>query len=81
MRTALMGAGRPPTQASPARVGTCTATDCRRTDTVTLDGVHGRRCPEHPPTFDPTYAVELARSSGLPAALGYLRTDFPGAPS
>jgi hypothetical protein len=52
----------------------CTAPDCGTQDTVTLDGVHGRRCAQHPPTFDVDRAVQLAVSGQLETALGYCRT-------
>lgn len=54
----------------------CTAPDCGTQDTVTLDGVHGRRCAEHPPTFNPTIAVELAVAGQLADAYGYCRTHL-----
>lgn len=52
----------------------CTARDCDSTDIATVDGITGRRCATHPPTFDPDTAVELMRR-GLPgAALAYVRS-------
>jgi len=54
--------------------GGCTV--CRTQDTATLDGVHGRRCAEHPPTFDPYRAVQLAITGRLGTALGYCRTEL-----
>jgi hypothetical protein len=54
----------------------CTASGCGTQDTVTLDGVHGRRCAQHPPTFDPARAVELAVTGRLDTALGYCRTEM-----
>jgi hypothetical protein len=53
----------------------CTAPGCGTQNTVTLDGVHGRRCAEHPPTFDPAHAVELAVDGRLETALGYCRAE------
>lgn len=51
----------------------CTYRGCDSTDIATLDGINGRRCADHPPTFDPDTAVELMRR-GLPgAALAYVR--------
>lgn len=55
----------------------CTAPGCTTTDTATVDGRWGRRCAEHPPTFDPTYAVHLAVRLGPEAAFTYCRTDLP----
>lgn len=55
----------------------CTADGCTRTDTQTVDGVHGRRCDQHPPTFEPAHAVDLAVKLGPAAALAYCRTDLP----
>ena len=63
--------GWPPT--APAG---CTAPGCGTQNTTTVDGVHGRRCAEHPPTFDPARAVHLAMSGRLDTALGYCRTDL-----
>lgn len=60
-----------------AAVAGCTATDCGTQDTITLDGVHSRRCAQHPPTFDPQRAVELAVSGRLETALGYCRAEVP----
>ena len=52
---------------------TCDAKGCTSTDTVTVDGINGRRCAEHPPEFSPEVAVELMRR-GLPGAAGaYIR--------
>jgi len=42
-------------------------------EAATVDGICGKRCEDHAPTFDPQTAVELMRR-GLPgAALSYLR--------
>lgn len=56
----------------------CTADDCRRTDTATVDGHNGRRCPAHPPTFDPTRAARLMAAGWTSAAYAYIRTPLPG---
>jgi hypothetical protein len=49
-------------------------TVCDTQDTATVDGIHGRRCAAHPPTFDPAHAVNLM-VRGLPgAALAYVRS-------
>jgi hypothetical protein len=55
----------------------CTATGCDRDDTATVDGVHGRRCPEHPPTFSRDHATNLLLDGRPAAALAYLRTELP----
>ena len=56
----------------------CTAPDCGTQDTVTLDGVHGRRCADHPPIFDAARAVELAVGGLLDTAFGYCRAEVAG---
>src|SRR5690348_10110464 len=49
-------------------------TSCGSPETVTVDGINGKRCADHPPTFDPSTAVELMRR-GLPGAAGaYIRS-------
>lgn len=51
-------------------------TVCGSADTATVDGINGRRCADHPPTFDPERAVDLA-VRGLPgAAMAYVRNDW-----
>lgn len=55
----------------------CTYPGCTRTDCSTADGVHGRRCIEHPPTFEAIHAVDLAIKLGPAAALAYCRSDLP----
>jgi hypothetical protein len=51
---------------------------CHTQDTATVDGFHGRRCANHPPTFDPDRAVRLHLAGHPGAALAYVRTTFPG---
>lgn len=53
--------------------GGCTHPDCAREDTTTVDGHNGRRCAEHPPTFDPDRAVVLMVAAGPDTALAYVR--------
>lgn len=55
----------------------CTADGCRRTDTATVDGHNGRRCGQHPPTFDPARAVHLMAAGWTAAALAYCRAGLP----
>lgn len=50
---------------------------CGTADTATVDGVHGRRCAEHPPVFDPAHAVRLAVGGQLTDALRYCRQVAP----
>jgi hypothetical protein len=54
---------------NPAKGG-CTVCGCQ--DTVSLDGVHGRRCAQHPPGYDRTHYDALVRDRGDVAA--YIRT-------
>lgn len=56
--------------------GGCTV--CGSQDTTTVDGVCGRRCADHPPTFDPEHAVKLAARVSTEAAVAYVRTELPG---
>ncbi|TFV90423.1 hypothetical protein [Blastococcus sp. CT_GayMR16] len=86
--TALTGRSIPISQRSdlafvPSKpAGGCTS--CGSVDTVTVDGVHGRRCATCPPQFSPTHLEGLAadrRSVGayvrsLPP--GPFRPDFAG---
>ena len=46
---------------------------CNSQDTVQVDGVVGRRCADHPSTFDPHHAVALMVSGQPWAALAYVR--------
>jgi len=55
----------------------CTAPGCTRTDTATVDGVCGRRCSDHPPTFDPGHAVHLMVSGWPEDAFAYCRAPLP----
>lgn len=48
-------------------------TVCGTQQTVTLDGINGRRCAAHPPVFDAERAVTLAVKVGPSAALAYIR--------
>lgn len=50
---------------------------CGTQDTATVDGVCGRRCAQHPPTFRPRHAVNLAITLGAPTAMAYVRTELP----
>lgn len=52
-------------------------TVCKTQDTATADGVNGRRCETHPPTFDPGHAVHLAIAGWRLSAFAYARTEFP----
>lgn len=64
--------------AVPAKTpGGCTQLGCHTQDTATVDGVYGRRCATHPPTFDSHRAVRLAATGWLRTALAYCRTEFP----
>lgn len=49
-------------------------TVCGSNQTATADGINGRRCSSHPPTFSGATAVLLMRRAGVRAALVYLRT-------
>lgn len=52
-------------------------TSCGSADTVTIDGVNGRRCAACPPGLDPEHAVRLS-VRGLPGAAGaYVRATLP----
>jgi hypothetical protein len=53
----------------------CTGPGCTSQDTVTVDGVNGRRCAAHPPQFEPEHAVRLAVIGWREAAYSYCRTD------
>lgn len=55
----------------------CTFTGCGTQDTATVDGHHGRRCTQHPPTFEPAQAVNLAIKLSPAAAFSYCRTELP----
>ena len=55
----------------PAATG-CTAPGCGTQQTSTLDGIHGRRCADHPPTFSRRWYDECVRNRlGVTA---YVRT-------
>lgn len=50
----------------------CSVPGCVQ-EAATVDGIRGRRCTDHKPTFDPAKAVEIA-VNGLPGAAGaYVR--------
>lgn len=56
---------------------TTSCTRCGDVDTVTVDGVHGRRCATCPPGLDPVEAAKLA-AHGLPGTAGaYIRAHLP----
>jgi hypothetical protein len=57
----------------------CTADGCRRTDTVTADGVNGRRCADHPARLRIDYVRHLLEHGWPGTALAYLRV--PGVAS
>ncbi|MCW2902432.1 MAG: hypothetical protein JWO67_4697 [Streptosporangiaceae bacterium] len=57
---------------SGARNG-CTV--CTSQNTLTMDGIHGRRCGPHAPAFDPAVAVAIAVHDSH-AALAYVRVQF-----
>lgn len=50
----------------------CTAPSCGTQDTVTADGIYGRRCAAHAPRFDANVAVHLALTDPA-AAMAYVR--------
>ena len=63
----------PPVAAyDPAKSG-CTYIGCTTQDTATVDGHYGRRCAQHPPTFDPNRAVALMAGGWPGTALAYVR--------
>lgn len=53
------------------RVG---CTSCGAEETVTMDGVNGRRCADCPPTYDRAYALALVNDGNLSGACAHLRT-------
>lgn len=52
----------------------CSVRTCQSPDTATVDGINGRRCAAHPPTFDGTECLRLMRAAGHREALRYLRS-------
>lgn len=44
---------------------------------MTLDGIHGRRCADHPPRFDAVKAVELAVDTSHSTGVAYCRNPWP----
>lgn len=51
--------------------GGCTA--CGSPVTVTVCGVHGRRCAAHPPTYQAQHTTNLLADGRFSAAWAYLR--------
>jgi hypothetical protein len=52
-------------------------TFCGRPDTATVDAVHGRRCADHAPRFDPAHAVHLMVTGWPATAFAYCRVGLP----
>lgn len=50
----------------------CTA--CGTERTLTVDGLNGRRCADHPPVFNPVVAVDIAVKGWPATALAYVRS-------
>lgn len=48
-------------------------------DGVTVDGISGRRCSEHAPTFDAAKAVQMAVTGWTDTASAYCRSEIDGA--
>lgn len=51
----------------------CTAKGCSTQATVTVDARHGRRCADHPPTYDRGWAMALVDLGLAGEACAYLR--------
>lgn len=51
-------------------------TVCGTESTVTIDGLNGRRCADHPPVFNPVTAVDMAVKDGPATALAYVRAGL-----